>query len=48
MPIERDQAQGYDGNITATALEKGHFTPKMTKGVIFIFLKYIYKLRDAI
>ena len=42
MPIERAQPQGCDGNITMylpRPLEKGHFIPKMAKGVTFIFLK---------
>ena len=40
LMIERAQAQGRDGNITIwpRPFEKGHFTPKMAKGVIFIFL----------
>ena len=41
MLIERAQSQGYYGNITKylpRPLEKRHFTPKMAKGAIFIFL----------
>ena len=35
MLIERAQVEGRDSNIS---LEKGHFTPKMAKGVKLIFL----------